>query len=42
MAWNLMGGNIDFAMLPWICDHLGIDDMDAVILDMIQIRDFQR
>ena len=37
-----MGGVIDLAFLPWVCDHLGIDDVDAVIVDMIQIRDFQR
>lgn len=41
-AWNLMGGVIDMAMLPWVCDHLGIDDVDSVILDMIQIREFKK
>jgi len=40
LAWNLMGGTIDWAALPWVCDHLGIDDVDAVIVDMTQIRDF--
>jgi hypothetical protein len=37
-----MGGVIDMAMLPWVCDHLGIDDVDSVILDMIQIREFKK
>jgi len=37
-----MGGLIDWMALPWVCDHLGIDDVDSVILDLIQIRDFQR
>ena len=41
-AWNLMAGQIDWAALPWVCDHLGIDDVDDVILDLMQIRDFQR
>ena len=37
-----MGGLIDWDALPWVCDHLGIDDVDAVILDLIQIREFQK
>jgi hypothetical protein len=39
LAWNLMGGTIDWQALPWVADYLGIDDLDAAILDMIVIRD---
>ncbi|HQK89326.1 MAG TPA: hypothetical protein PLU25_17015 [Acidobacteriota bacterium] len=42
LAWNLMGGCIDWGALPWVADYLGIDDLDAVILDMTVIRDWQR
>ena len=41
-AWNLMGGAIDWAALPWVAEYLGIDDLDAAILDMTVIRDWQR
>ena len=36
-----MGGAIEWPALPWVCDYLGVDDVDALILDMMQIRDFQ-
>ena len=42
LAWNLMGGAIDWAALPWVAEYLGIDDLDAAILDMTVIRDWQR
>jgi hypothetical protein len=42
LAWNLMGGAIDWQALPWVADYLGIDDLDAAILDMIVIRDDKR
>ena len=37
-----MGGAIDWAALPWVVEYLGIDDLDAAILDMTVIRDWQR
>lgn len=39
MAWDMMGGGIDMALLPWVCDYLGIDDLDALMLDLITLRD---
>jgi hypothetical protein len=40
MAWNLMGGAIDWAALPWVMDYLGADDADTLVLDLIVIRDW--
>jgi len=37
-----MGGTIDWQALPWVAEYLGIDDLDAVILDLTVIRDCQR
>ena len=34
-----MGGVIDHGLLPWVIDYLGIDDLDALLLDLITIRD---
>lgn len=35
-----MGGAIDMAMLDWVAGYLGIDDLDAVMLDLIEIRNW--
>lgn len=37
-----MGGIIDWQALPWVCDYLGIDDLDALIFDLMQLRDHKR
>lgn len=37
-----MGGEIDWQALDWVIGYLGIEDIDALILDMIVIRDWQR
>lgn len=39
-AWNLMGGAIDWPMLDWLAGYLGVDDLDALVLDLIVIRDW--
>lgn len=39
-AWNLMGG-LDWNALPVVAEMLGIDDVDALIRDLITIRNFQ-
>jgi hypothetical protein len=40
MAWNMMGGTIDWSALPWVMDYLGVDDADRLVLDLIVIRDW--
>lgn len=35
-----MGGGIDWPMLDWLVDYLGVDDLDALVLDLIVIRDW--
>ena len=40
-AWNIMGG-IDWAALPVIAEMLGIDDIEALVLQLVAIRDAQR
>ena len=37
-AWNLMGASIDGQLLPWVVGYLGIEDVDALMLDLITIR----
>jgi len=37
-AWNLLGG-LDWAGLDWVVEYLGIPDRDALVLDMIELRD---
>ncbi|HET8870271.1 MAG TPA: hypothetical protein VFM48_07485 [Aquabacterium sp.] len=41
-AWNLMGGCIDWAALPLIAEMLGINDPEALVLDLVTIRDHGR
>jgi len=36
----MMGGAIDMMLLEWIASYLGIDDLDAVVLDLIEIRNW--
>jgi hypothetical protein len=37
-----MGGSIDWAALPYVCELLGIADPTRLIWNLKTIRDFQR
>ena len=39
-AWNLMGG-IDWSALPIVIDLLGVSDPEALITQLVAIRDHQ-
>ena len=39
-AWNLMGG-IDWSALPIVIDLLGVSDPEALIAQLVAIRDYQ-
>lgn len=39
LAWNLMGGTIDWAALPVVVDLLGEDDPETLIRGLIMVRD---
>lgn len=41
-AWNLMGGAIDWAGLPIVCDLLGIADPERLIYHLAAIRQHQK
>lgn len=34
-------GGIDWAGLPFVCDVLGIEDVETLITQLVAIRDFQ-
>jgi len=40
-AWNLLGGQIDWAGLPVVAEMLGIDDIELLVMQMMQIRDWK-
>lgn len=37
-VWNRMGGEIQWAALPWIAEHYGCDDFDALVDLLVCIR----
>lgn len=37
----MLGGEIDWQGLPVVCELVGVEDMESVILDLITIRKFQ-
>lgn len=37
-----MGGEIDWAALPLLCEIYGVDDIEALVLGLVAIREFQR
>lgn len=39
LAWNLMGGQIDWAALPIVCDLLGEPDPERLIRCLTTVRD---
>lgn len=38
-AWNLLGGQIDWAGLPVVVEILGVKDPELLVLDLITIRE---
>jgi len=38
-AWNLMGGEINWSALDFICELLGITDVERLIVQLTTIRD---
>jgi len=38
MAWNLLGG-LNWDGLPLVVEMLGIDDVDALVRNLVTIRD---
>jgi hypothetical protein len=40
-AWNLMGG-LEWQALDTVADMLGIRDIEALLADLVTIRDAQR
>lgn len=37
-VWNDMGGEIDYAALPWLLERHGVLDVDALLMRLITIR----
>lgn len=42
MAWNLMGGELNWAALDPVCELLGCDDPERLVRGLAQIRDHYR
>jgi hypothetical protein len=38
----MMGGAVDFAALPIICEMLGIEDVEMLVQQLIVIRESKR
>jgi hypothetical protein len=38
----MMGGSIDWAALSFVCEILGVDDVEVLLYDLISIRDKDR
>jgi hypothetical protein len=41
-AWNWMGGKVDWAGVPVICEMLGFDDPETLIRGLVQIQEHFR
>lgn len=41
-AWNLMGGEINWAALPVVAELFGIEDIEPFLMQLVAIRDWQR
>jgi hypothetical protein len=39
-AWNLLGGEVNWAGLPIVAELLGITDIDLLVRQLALIRDF--
>lgn len=40
-AWNLMGG-LDWSALPVVAAMLEVDDVDALVRGLVQLREWQQ
>jgi hypothetical protein len=38
-VWHMMGRQIDWQALPVICDLLGVEDVEALVDDLLTVRD---
>lgn len=38
-AWNMLGGKVDWAGIELVAEVLGIQDVEALIFDLLTIRD---
>lgn len=38
-AWNMLGGKVDWVGLELVAEVLGIQDIEALIADLLTIRD---
>jgi hypothetical protein len=41
LAWNMMGGVVDFSALPIVSAVLGVDDVELLVRELCLIRDFK-
>lgn len=41
LAWNMMGGALDWSALPLVSAVLSVDDMEILIRQLCLIRDFK-
>lgn len=39
MAWNMMGGQIEWAALPVIVEIIGVSDVESMVVDLLRIRE---
>ena len=37
-----MGGDIDWSALPIVADFIGIEDVEALLMQLVVIRDWKR
>jgi hypothetical protein len=36
--WNLMGGEIQWAALPWLAEWVGCEDLDGLVELLVTLR----
>ena len=41
-AWNLMGGQLDMAALSFMCELLGVHDVESFFIDLVMIREHMK
>ena len=37
-----MGGTIDFAAIPYVCEIYGVEDVETMLADLVAIREHKR
>jgi hypothetical protein len=37
----MMGGRIDYAALPVLCEMFGVTDVETLLIQLVAIRDFE-